>query len=168
MHTPLNCPTIAPSDPDASCLGAAFSGCGGLFVDDYNAVKMIRHYNPIIELNVFPDGRSFLPFFSHDVTQSIPVHLFTHNVSKKWLSLTSTERNEVPTCTGIIPPRIACGFDTIFFAVEAHLIKSLGYDDSRRGLDGPAGRLYNALNHKTRFARVTCAYHLALNFGMRF
>ena len=72
------------------------------FVDDYNAMHMIWHYDEIVQNNFTAHRRRFGPFFLYDTTAFIQTNLTIYDLAENAYAISSANRYEVRAGTSVI------------------------------------------------------------------
>ena len=113
---------------DAPCLLAAYEiYCLGrqaprrLYgVDNNDAVQVIGHDNPFVQLGIGADLRGFSPFVGDNCADGGQMHFAIPNITKIWDAPVGDDGNEIITGAGIIPTRQAGGGYAVFTPEAVH------------------------------------------------
>src|ERR1039457_7135759 len=93
----------------------------GTILQNNYSMKMVRHYNPFVQVNVLSQFGCVLPFFCDNQSLWRKGHLPIANITEQTTSIKCTNRNKIIAGSAIIPCGQACCLHSVFVFVESHM-----------------------------------------------
>ena len=88
--------------------------------DRHDAVHMVRHHHPGVQLNLPANPRRPEPFFLHDFAVLVPAHLPTDDFPEQAILVVSAKGDEIGAGRGVIVPRQSNRLPVMLFRIVRH------------------------------------------------